>query len=72
MIRSTGDLKLSAYGYSPIFPLDNGAHGPFTMHADITESVLDTLAEGNYIKYHIDETGEMVLEQIEKNEDEEV
>jgi hypothetical protein len=40
--------------------------------ADITESVLDTLAEGNYIKYHIDETGEMVLEQIEKNEDNEV
>ena len=30
---------MSAYGYSPIFPLDNGVHGPFTMHADITESV---------------------------------
>lgn len=30
---------MSAYGYSPIFPLINENHGPFTMHADIVESV---------------------------------
>ncbi len=30
---------MSAYGYSPIFPLINEIHGPFSMHSDIVSSV---------------------------------
>ena len=30
---------MSAYGYSPLFPLDNQSHGPFTMHTNIVDSV---------------------------------
>ena len=30
---------MSAYGYSPIFPLVNDADGPYSMHSDIVQSV---------------------------------
>ena len=42
------------------------------VYEEAVAQTLEMLAEGKYIKYHYDEDGEMILEEVEQYEEKEV